>query len=345
MNTTRKNITRKTTLRRRCRQKYQLLVLPVVFFAVGLLFWLSTVWVGMALKSTRTSIEEEALQSQHDRLIRVGGVSVGRLAKPSSTAANVNNGGIKPTAKDIECKKRNMMPYKKQRYTPWKTKGKTHKEIWSHCLVFKCLKDEAKCDNIDPTNFDSPEPPCCTHLLRDMAREFDRVMCYLGLEYIPAYGMLLGLVRGDRVIPWTSDNDYLISTDTLMAMQELWDSASHLNHGLGFHMDSFHRLCITPSFVNGKLTRWKTPVDDGIPYADIFHGTVDERASKFRDSRGCTHSLSAVYPTVRKPVYNGTFYLQYPSRPVEVVSDVFGPNWNIPDNKKEGSSKTNCLRK
>jgi hypothetical protein len=38
-------------------------------------------------------------------------------------------------------------------------------------------------------------------------------MCYLGLEYLPAFGMLLGLARSDRLIPWTSDNDYMVSTN------------------------------------------------------------------------------------------------------------------------------------
>ena len=48
--------------------------------------------------------------------------------------------------------------------------------------------------------------PCCVHTLRDMATAFDDVMCTSGLECFTSYGMLLGLVRSDRLILWTLDN-------------------------------------------------------------------------------------------------------------------------------------------
>jgi hypothetical protein len=128
--------------------------------------------------------------------------------------------------------------------------GKT--ERYAHCLRFQCMDNISKCDNPNATNFDGPDPPCCVHILRDMAREFDRVMCYLGLEYLPAFGMLLGLARSDRLIPWTSDNDYMISTATMMAMLSMWDHTSHLEHGLSLVYDDSDRMCGSPSFANGR---------------------------------------------------------------------------------------------
>ena len=119
------------------------------------------------------------------------------------------------------------------------------------------MNNQSLCDNFAPTNFDGPDPPCCVHILRDMSREFDRAMCHLGLEYFPAFGMLLGLTRADKLIPWTIDNDYIVTKRTLAAMEDLWDSASHLNHGVGFHHNQVYRLCVTPSFADGKLLRWK----------------------------------------------------------------------------------------
>ena len=83
----------------------------------------------------------------------------------------------------------------------------------------------ARCDNYDETNYNGPEPPCCVHILRDMARTFDETMCGLGLEYVATFGTLLGLVRSDRMIPWTSDIDYIIpSKHVANAMVDLWDT-------------------------------------------------------------------------------------------------------------------------
>merc|ERR1740139_1826390 len=85
------------------------------------------------------------------------------------------------------------------------------------CLTFNCTTSES-CDNYLPTNYDGPDPPCCASVLRDMARIFDDTMCDLGLDYVAAMGTLLGLVRSDRLIPWTSDNDYLVPPNSMKAM-------------------------------------------------------------------------------------------------------------------------------
>eukprot|EP00978_Attheya_sp_CCMP212_P003337 scaffold6888_cov48-Attheya_sp.AAC.4 len=104
-----------------------------------------------------------------------------------------------------ECKIRNL-PFVQSLQMP-------RNEGYGSCLRFDCT---AQCDDTTnddvSTNYDGPEPPCCTHVLRDMAEIFDRIMCRtLGLEYFSSYGMLLGLVRDDRIIPWTADNDYVVS--------------------------------------------------------------------------------------------------------------------------------------
>jgi hypothetical protein len=113
--------------------------------------------------------------------------------------------------------------------------------------------------------------------MRDLAFEFDRIICHLGLELIPAFGMLLGLTRADRMIPWTSDDDYWATKETLGALYELWNEASHLNRGLALFYGHYDRLCITDRFAGGRLAKnWKSNktyagnYDDHFPYADIF---------------------------------------------------------------------------
>ena len=61
------------------------------------------------------------------------------------------------------------------------------------CMGFQCNKDIEACDNTLPTSYnDVKEPPCCSHILRDMAQTFDGVMSKLGLEYFVGFGTSLG---------------------------------------------------------------------------------------------------------------------------------------------------------
>lgn len=186
--------------------------------------------------------------------------------------------------------------------------------------------------------------------MRDMAREFDRVMCHLGLEYFPAFGMLLGLTRADRLIPWTIDNDYIVTKRTLMAMTVLWDSASHLDHGLGFHHDLVYRLCVTPSFANGRLLRWKANetrswyADSVYPFADLFWAE-EHNGTMVMDERQCYHNMTSLRPSVSRAVYNGTFYQNFPNNPDAILTEYFGPYWRVPDTKKKAHGGTHCGRR
>ena len=240
-------------------------------------------------------------------------------------------------------------------YTAWKApfdtgnSRKSRESKWAHCLRFQCMNNQSLCDNFAPTNFDGPDPPCCVHILRDMSREFDRAMCHLGLEYFPAFGMLLGLTRADKLIPWTIDNDYIVTKQTLAAMEDLWDSASHLNHGVGFHHDQVYRLCVTPSFADGKLLRWKANetkswyASSVYPFADLFWAE-EPNGTTVIDQRECYYDVSSLRPAVRRAVYNGTFYQNFPQNPDALLTEYFGHSWRVPDAKKRSHGGTHCGR-
>jgi hypothetical protein len=220
---------------------------------------------------------------------------------------------------------------------------------WPHCLRFQCMRDASKCDNTLATNFDGPDPPCCVHILRDMARQFDRVMCYLGLEYLPALGMLLGLARSDRLIPWTMDNDFIVSTATMNAMISLWHTTSHLEHGMSLVYDQIDRMCVSPSFANGRLIRWKvngykSNYIDNYPYTDFYLGDHEGEEKKlfvFTDM-DCVHPASTVRPYVRRSFYNGTLWQYFPNKPDNMLTQVYGPNWRVPDPRKNQHGNAVC---
>jgi UDP-sugar transporter A1/2/3 len=246
-----------------------------------------------------------------------------------------------------ECMKRDLSNYTKKTVRPAPVTGKVKAALYDdHCLRFECNRNISKCDNPLATNFDGPDPPCCVHILRDIAREFDRVMCYLGLEYIPAFGMLLGLARSDRLIPWTDDNDYTVSTATMEAMLSLWDSASHLEHGLYLVYEGIDRMCVTPSFANGKLLRWKANgtklyILDGIPYADFYIGDFNSD-DMFVDTMKCAHHVSSLRPYERRAFYNGTLHQYFPSKPQNILTEVYGSDWKNPDPARKPHGNTNC---
>jgi hypothetical protein len=168
-------------------------------------------------------------------------------------------------------------------------------------------------------------------------------MCYLGLEYLPTFGMLLGLARSDRLIPWTSDNDYMISTSDHDGHAYLWDSASHLEHGLLLVYDGMDRMCVNPSFANGKLLRWKGKgteryVTSGYPYTDFYVGDYDREPVCGKGSK-CAHHVTRPYE--RKAFYNGTLHLNFPSKPQDILTVLYGSDWKVPDPKKYRTD-TNC---
>ena len=122
-----------------------------------------------------------------------------------------------------------------------KRKHLNESEWDNNCLKFECDRDIDRCDTMEPTNYNDPSSkPCCVHVLRDMAKAFDDVMCELGLEYYASYGMLLGLIRADKLIPWTADNDYIVTKQTISALLALSEEEKQVftKHGISFFFDN-----------------------------------------------------------------------------------------------------------
>ncbi len=213
----------------------------------------------------------------------------------------------------------------------------------ANCLNFKCTMNETICDNALPTNFDGPAPPCCVHILRDMAQMFDDSMCELGLDYSANYGSLLGLVRGGRFIPWTSDNDYFIpNAETMNAMVALWDTKKT---GMTHLFQGINRICVNPDFASGKLQNWIKPPPSnttdyhnelwarGYPYIDLYLGRKIS-SYIFEDWPGCPHLINDTFPTQRVKVYDGSFHQRMPANPEQYLRTYYGKTWMIPRQDK-----------
>ena len=223
----------------------------------------------------------------------------------------------------------------------------------SNCLLYECTKDAAECDNTLPTNFDGPNPPCCTHILRDMSRIFDETMCSLGLDYSVAFGTLLCFRRGDRLIPWTGDNEYIIpSQDVANAMVALWDSKKT---GMAHIFQGINRMCVTPDFAGGVLQRkwgrrspdfwrsdWDTLWMSGLPYIDFYRG-YKVNSTIFGTIHNCRHLYSDIFPTKRELVYNNTFAQNFPANSDQLLRTFYGKDWRIPrSDKKPNGDESPC---
>ena len=213
------------------------------------------------------------------------------------------------------------------------------------CLSFKCNKNVTHCDNELPTNYDGPEPPCCAHLLRDMSRIFDDAMCSLGLDYLASFGTLLGFVRSDRIIPWTSDLDYVVpSEDVAGALFALWDAKTT---GMAHVYQQIDRMCITGDFAGGKLKEnWeggRLPhmiYKSYVPYIDIYIGKNISGVGKYKTFGPCRHLYGDVFPTKRTHVYNRTFAQNMPANPEQLLITKYGQDWRVPPNVTRGHGDT-----
>ena len=217
------------------------------------------------------------------------------------------------------------------------------------CLQYECARGDRCRDGAAPARYDGDDPPCCLHVLRDMAAAFEAAMCELGLEYFAAYGMLIGLIRQDQLIPWTADNDYVVTEQTLAAMLDLSpeEQAVFADRGLAVFFDNyFYRICITPAFAGGALTRWRRESHEWYPlahpYADIFFAREQELRDDHNsslgmhlvDQLGCAHPLTYFRPAQRRGVYGNAFRVSVPARAEEVVARVYGRDWRVPDKQK-----------
>lgn len=221
---------------------------------------------------------------------------------------------------------------------------------YEQCLQYKCERENyEQCDTAIPTNYDGPDPPCCVHILRDMAKAFDDAMCELGFEYFASYGMLLGLVRSDRLVPWTSDNDFVITKQTMAGIMALTpeEKAVFDQHGISILFDNFYyRVCITPAFMEGKLaTSWVVEDDRRwypliYPYTDIF--VAHEEDDSIVDELGCAHPIDVFRPALHMGVYNNTFRVSVPHDAETILGRLYGPQWRTPDAKKAPHGDTKC---
>ena len=238
------------------------------------------------------------------------------------------------------------------------------------CLQYSCDWDLARCtpdsNNTAIEDYYHPnatEAPCCVDILRQLNKNFDEEMCAIGLDYTVMFGSLLGLQRGNDLIPWSNDNDYLVHVKTIKAMIEFWNAT---RSGISLVHQDIYRMCANKHLLGGKLNKWEVRNATSllaskkkrlwtreIPYIDLYAGfdfyksnsatvrrsndknatTSETRQHEFAFQPFCCMSYQDIWPSA-KVMVRGDYEMNFPAKPLQVLHGLYGPDWRTPDNKR-----------
>jgi len=179
------------------------------------------------------------------------------------------------------------------------------------CSAFKCDWNIENCHPKDPTNYRGDNPPCCTHLLRDMLVQFVTFLEEHNIEYMLTYGTLLGAYRDEMIIPWTADTDLALPVPSFnIEIQKLSDKLSQ--QGLEV-FESGHfgckRVCYNKHYMDGLLERkWpihiKSSYQEKVPYMDLYRLLKEKPgggpAIILQTGPMCLYNTSMMYPMKKK---------------------------------------------
>lgn len=210
----------------------------------------------------------------------------------------------------------------------------------------RCTKEA----HFSPMN-DSVKAPCCIDILRRLHEAFSEEMCTIGLGgqpgfYTAIYGSLLGHIRHNDVIPWSNDNDYLVHEVAMEAMIRYWNET---RSGISLVYHGIYRMCINSKFHGGDLQKWQLqkggPRLDkrGYPYIDLYVGAKRypqnsnnlNSTAYFASQADCCLKHDDIWPTKRMEIGDGEYEINVPNRTTEVLNELYGPNWKIPDARKK----------
>jgi hypothetical protein len=117
-----------------------------------------------------------------------------------------------------------------------------------------------------------------------------------------------------------------------------------------------NRLCVSPDFAGGALMKWARPEcseqghffykggclewdrnwDAEFPYMDLYLGEPRDDYKMFSVHKNkCLHLYRDVFPTYRKPVYNGQFAMNFPPNPDQLLRTYYGKRWRFPPSDEE----------
>jgi hypothetical protein len=239
-----------------------------------------------------------------------------------------------------------------------------HSEVmWAsnNCARFRAIRfsdsDPTRCATATPDHIDpkAAQAPCFTHALRDMLRVLTQTFDQHKIEYLAGFGSLLGAMREQQIIPWTTDVDVLLSAENLRLLaQNVNGVLDDLRaKGVSFFSDrDYFRYCLNTNYAGNLELSHMDPAHDAAtlyvhtwtPGGDAFYlDTSDERTVKV--GKKCRFDVDVFEPSQRIPLYPGTaseLMISVPNDPATILS-MFYKDWETPPLKKKGHGAPSCF--
>ena len=130
---------------------------------------------------------------------------------------------------------------------------------WSRCQHPPCSRED-KCS-------EQGHDRCCVDVLQELLEASNEFLKLHNLSYYAFWGTLLGSVRNDSIIPYTSDVDLVVERADLVVLEgiESWNPRYYFwieNSDIG-------RLCLRDLQSPGS-TRWGNSYSDVPVYVDFY---------------------------------------------------------------------------
>jgi hypothetical protein len=200
--------------------------------------------------------------------------------------------------------------------------------------------DEQLCLTSLPTNLsgDYYNPPCCSHLLRDMLLDVGTWMEQYGVEYWVHFGTLLGIIREGTIFSWTADIDMAVELShwerlckIKQARYDLWDLGYNFfdegNNGERY----MGRICFHDYWRGGILSKWPKPLPRGeiyvntYIYMDIYLGQIEYEG--YRTYPVYNKWLPEDIWPIKILPFSGRF-VPVPQHPENILNIYYG-NWTV----------------
>jgi len=209
---------------------------------------------------------------------------------------------------------------------------------WERCMRFHVRHE---CEPGSPGDV-----PCIVDVLGDMVLAISEAFEKAKLTHFIAYGTLLGAVRNQKIIPWTTDVDLVIDSGNWTGLAKTLKNSNVLaKHGLKFFFDpgfgkDLGRICISEDAKKWigyakNIPEKSVYYDTGYPYVDIYKGIdVPNMVGKYRVmwGPGCTFNKSDIYPLGKVDLLGHKFAA--PRNPDAILSQIYGPDYITPPAKK-----------
>lgn len=170
--------------------------------------------------------------------------------------------------------------------------------------------------------------PKCENSLFDMLVSVSDGLKAHGLDYVLCWGTLLGALRNQDIIPWTTDIDFCLTNKSYFKVKE--GNRSYLHTDLAVNPDvsnGDHLLRVCGNFSDGELHEFSSD-NRSFVFADLYN--ADKYTYLSAEQRQIINGPKKMV-TIRGRDFPA------PAQAEQFLDIAYGSGWRTPDQKKQGN--------